>query len=1318
MSYSSLPLTSKLFQLTSLTCALALAGCGGGGDGDTVDSVAPAPDLDVTQPGTGGNGNTGAGNNDGGEQTPDIKPDFFLQELTINPPNIKLSDEPVLFTVTVKAVAFDGFSTIDNQDVKLKIMSSSENDGALTIEGSSTQITNDKGEAVYDIRLNPQAIKNETELLNNGFQFEASATKTSGDIAIQQGQVRFYKEGGSGDGSSTSPVIELDILNAFDSFDNQIGYILNDAGGTTTIQVQLNNQSSGAQVSDQSIKFAFDDKELASLLKVNNVLGSAVVSVNTDTNGIASFKVNVPNDLTTAQKLALNQKVLTATLTETLTGEQKQVKIKIQSMVSAISLIPKQTQPLNLNGGETQVEVTVADNDGNSVAGQKVFLALPAVIASQGVILVSSGSQTTDNSGKVIFTIAVPTDLTDKQKDAISNSFAIALSAADRNNNIVTKASNVTTVRPTENGTQENLTIGANKVVNTKGDTFKVFVRVADNDGSIANREVRLNVDDPIQTGVTITNNTATTNGDGVATFDLTLIDDARVNQVVLEGGIKLTATTTTAENIKLVQNYIVAVDTATIDSYQIIASSDKSTLNTGGDQTNATIRVTDSKGGILAGVPVQLSIENLESSGAALTTPSMVTTDANGQIDVGVLLAANSINARLNHSVVINAKIVTPQYDANGNVSMQVREEKSLSLSAIGTEITIVATESNLKDGASTTITTTLVDGSGRAIANAGMELVDANGDIIHSSATAVSNADGQAVFNINEADLTFDSNGNLRVFARALGENSINIQRSLNSIELIKVSQAGISFINIEDVYNVDEPQLINVQIRADSAEQAATLVGKEVEVQTTIGSLIPNYLDKFTDKVIVTKPIKATDIQGNIITVKVWLKSNLAGTAVLQATVLGENINGQPRYQTTVDTRFRATTPAKMLFQAVKSVITPGSSTEIVATVKDKNDVPVEGQTVVFSRASDSSAGRLSAATAVTNSRGEARVVYQANASSPIGGVVINARLLQDNGNIGSKTTNITVSKEAVYTTLAFSNKLSSDDIYYTVRGSISVMDGSGRAVANQEVSIKSYATEYAQGVYCLLDSTTTYQAADIDELDEFGNVIKTTTPEPKVFSEKTPVPLKSDWYPTEDANYNYTLDQDSDPILNEDKNSSGKLEAINPVTILGNKVSEDGYSFITDDEGRADFEIRYPLRYSNWVKVRFDASTFVNGSENTQSINYQLPTSVDDLIINDTTLITPWIGNASPFGTGGATCTNSLSVTINENTPRTRVTLSPYSPNYSVTIDGQGTSNAPSAGFNTYIIDFNKAYELGSTVTVNNNGFGFSKVIKVE
>jgi len=1121
----------------------------------------------------------------------------------------------------------------------------------------------------------------------------------------------------------TTPKVDLSILNATNNIDNQAGYILNNVGSNVTIQAQLNNQSTDEQITSQPVKLIFENKSLASLLIVNAQNGSSNIIATTDENGLVNFNVVVPGSLTDAEKEALSKEVLTATLTETLTGKQQQVKIKVQSMTAAISLIAKQTNPLNLNGGETQIEVTVADKsvEPKVVAGQKVFLALPAAIASQGVTLVSGNSQTTDNSGKAVFTVAVPNNLTDAQKAEIAknaNSFSIGLSAADANGNIVTQASSVTTVTPDPSGTKESLSIGANKVVNTKGDTFKVFVRLENKDGAIANRAVRLNVDDPIKTGVSVSNGTINTNSDGVATFDLKLEAGANVNQAILQAGIRLTATTTTVENVKLEQNYIVAVDNATVDSYQLIASSDKSTLNTGGDQTNAIFRVTDSSGGVLAGVPVQFSIENLEASGAALTTPSTVTTDANGQIDVGVILAANTVNARLNHSVVINAKIVTPQYGADGKVSMQVREEKSLSLSAVGTEITLAATETKLKDGEITTISTTLVDGAGRAIANAGMELIGEDGNIIATAtatATAITDADGKASFNISEDALSFDSNGNLRVYARAFGENKINNQRSLSSIDLVKVSQAGISFIDVKNVYDVNTPQTINIQIRRDTAVQAEGLIGKQVEVQTTLGEFADG--SAASNKVIVTKTIDAANINGNIITIPVTLTSQLAGITALQATILGDTLqNVEPRYRATVDTRFRATTPARMLFQAVRSVITSGGSTEVIATVKDKNDVPVEGQTVVFSRASDSSAGRLSAATAVTNSRGEARVIYQANASSPIGGVIINARLLEDNAGIGIKTANITVSEEAVYTTLAFSNKLSSDDIYYTIRGSISVMDGSGRAVPNQAVSIKSYATEYAQGIYCLLDSTTTYQAADIDELDEFGNVIKTTTPEPKVFSEKTPVPLKSVWYPTEDTNYNYTLDSDS--TLNEDKNNNGTLEAINPVAILVNgQLADDNYTFTTNAEGRADFEIRYPLRYSNWVKVRFDVTTLLNGSENIQSINYQLPTSVDDLVVNGSTLVTPWINNTSPFGDGGATCTNSMNVIINENTSNTRVTLSPYSPGYNVTIEGQGTANTPSTGFNTYIIDFNKAFELGSTINVSNNGFGFSRVLKV-
>ncbi|MGP5552277.1 hypothetical protein [Psychrobacter celer] len=1169
----------------------------------------------------------------------------------------------------------------------------------------STATTDFNGEAIFAVNV-PEGLTaaQREDLKNTGINYQLTYVENNVSYKSEIQKVKI-----------TTPNVSLDILNATNNIDNQAGYILNNVGSNATLQAQLNNEFSGEQITNQTVKLVFDNPQLASLLTVNGQLGSSNITASTDANGLVSFNVVVPNNLNDEQKEALSKQVLTATLTETLTGKQQQIKVKVQSMTAAISLLGNPVSALNLNGGETQVEVIAKDNKGNVISGQKVFLALPASIASKGVTLATGGSQTTDDSGKAVFTLAVPNNLTEDQKTALGTSFIVALSAADSSGNIVTQTSTVRTTVPT--GTTESLTMGANKVVNTKGDTFKVFVRVAKDDKSIEGRSVTLNVNDPISTGVTVSQGTAVTNSDGVATFDLTLEPGANVNQAILEKGIGLTATTTTAENTELVQSYIVAVDTATIDNYQILVSADKVTLNTGGDQTNATFRVTDSSGGVLANVPVQLSIENLESSGAALTTPSVVSTDAQGKIDVGILLAANTVDARLNHSVVINAKIITPRYDANGDVTLQVREEKSLSLSAIGTSITLEASETQLKDGESTTISTTLVDGAGIAIANADIELVNVAGEVI-STEEVITKASGEASFEINESDLTFDNNGNLRVFVRALG--AVNTQRSLTSIDLVKVSQAGISFIDIEDVYDVNKQQTINVQIRADSAAQAQALIGETLEVQTTLGQFKNG---NGSDNVILTRRIRATDVAENIITIPVRLRSELAGTTVLEAKVLGifaTGTNSTLKYQTTIDTRFRATTPAKMLFQAVKSVITPGGSTEVVATVKDKNDVPVEGQTVVFSRVSDSSAGRLSAATAVTDSRGEARVVYQANASSPIGGVVINARLLDATFNVPDTTTTITVSQDAVYTTLAFSNVVSSDTIYYTKRVSISVVDGSGRAVPNKEVSIQSYATEYAQGRYCLLDSTVTYQKADEIERNDQGDIIGTTTPEPLTKSEKVAIsiPQEFGFLPTEDSNYNFTLD--NDPILNEDRNNNGILEAINPVAIIGGTVSDDGYTFVTNAEGRADFEIRYPLRYSNWVKVRFDASTSLNGSESTQSVNYRLPSLDSDLNISGNSLITPWIDNASPFGTGGAICADSINVTVDEQRNRTKVTLSPYKVGqtpYTVSINGVPSSTT-STDFNSYIVDFNQAFAIGSTVTVVRNGFDFSRTIKVE
>ena len=99
-----------------------------------------------------------------------------------------------------------------------------------------------------------------------------------------------------------------------------------------------------------------------------------------------------------------------------------------------------------------------------------------------------------------------------------------------------------------------------------------------------------------------------------------------------------------------------------------------------------------------------------------------------------------------------------------------------------------------------------------------------------------------------------------------------------------------------------------------------------------------------------------------------------------------------------------------------------------------------------------------------------------------------------------------------------------------------------------------------------------------------------------------------------------------------------------------------------------------------------------------------------------IVGDT-LFSPWMADASPFGPGNATCVNSLSVNIDAEKDTTKVILSPYQQSYAVSINGV-SPNAQSQGYNSFIVDFNQAFELGATLGVVSNGAGFTRTIKVE
>jgi hypothetical protein len=99
-----------------------------------------------------------------------------------------------------------------------------------------------------------------------------------------------------------------------------------------------------------------------------------------------------------------------------------------------------------------------------------------------------------------------------------------------------------------------------------------------------------------------------------------------------------------------------------------------------------------------------------------------------------------------------------------------------------------------------------------------------------------------------------------------------------------------------------------------------------------------------------------------------------------------------------------------------------------------------------------------------------------------------------------------------------------------------------------------------------------------------------------------------------------------------------NRSGQIEA-------GNVASLSAGTLTTDNSGRADFRLIYQQIYGNWLRVRLRVKTAVAGSEFSETRDFILPVTVDDLILN---AAPPGLGEESvesPWGTS-ASCQNTL------------------------------------------------------------------------
>ncbi len=363
-------------------------------------------------------------------------------------------------------------------------------------------------------------------------------------------------------------------------------------------------------------------------------------------------------------------------------------------------------------------------------------------------------------------------------------------------------------------------------------------------------------------------------------------------------------------------------------------------------------------------------------------------------------------------------------------------------------------------------------------------------------------------------------------------------------------------------------------------------------------------------------------------------------------VQSTSPGEAIltveyNGTKQLEKTIT--YITNDVAKLSTQVTNSTVSINGVTTVIATVRDSNDAPVKNALVEFSTIQDSSGGRLSSSTALTDAAGNATVTYYAGqTSTPINGVTIQSTVKSVKlGNeylavnkSQTQHTSFTVQNLSAWIGFGFADKVSSSEnaIYYTRNGSIFINNSIGQPAANQEVSIAILPKTYGIGLWKFIPSVPAVPAVT----DKDGNV---TSP---AVAEKPAKWIRQFFYlgnakdgmyncPSEDVNNNAILD------AGEDYNGDNQLTPLNPITVLdanGTAISST-QTVKTDATGKLDFTIRYGKEYANWMTATVRVTTKVDGSEFSQTRDITLPVLDTDVTTQDSNHIRP--NTISPFGT---------------------------------------------------------------------------------
>ena len=531
---------------------------------------------------------------------------------------------------------------------------------------------------------------------------------------------------------------------------------------------------------------------------------------------------------------------------------------------------------------------------------------------------------------------------------------------------------------------------------------------------------------------------------------------------------------------------------------------------------------------------------------------------------------------------------------EVNFSASNEAGVELQLTQSTTTADGTARALVSTQNDASNRTVTLTaqtgaLVETVDILITGTEVTINGANSVILNDTAEytlRVQDSDGVAIVNqtilleaangsLSETSVNTGADGQATITytATTSGEDTITASSLNASVEFeLEVQQDEFSFVVLPDEeISLNAAATISVQWLQDGTPA----VGNNVTFSASRGEIIGAAL-------------VTTDAEG---IASISIESDNAGFASITAT--GTESGNESTVNAVAQVEFIAVEPFTLIADATPDLIGPdGQTSTITAVVRDPSGNLVKN-TVVNFNVDDVSTGSISPSQSTTDSSGIASTVFTSGAPSSEDAVIIRASVASDE--TITDEVYMTVGDRAFDISIGTGNEIEEpDSTTYLKRFAVFVSDSAGQPVSGVELTASGTPVKYSE------NGTYFKGFSEWDE-DESIHVLYVTA-----------------------TCLNEDIDGDGILDTGEDNNSDGFLTP----GIVGTLTFAD--TSVTDENGQAELEYRYPASYGGWYNIVITIFGQSTGSEASQNHYYSLGISSDDLTNEGAGL------PANPFG----------------------------------------------------------------------------------